>query len=103
MKVGIELISHSQTSRGTHVNSTVLAEKRPQLLEKLSKEQSISKESNINRWLKILRRQFDIWFPETIPTMKLRYELLKKNFIKEIFNSRAFIYPFLVSILYYFY
>lgn len=27
--------------------------------------------------------------------MKVRYELLRKNFVKEIFNSRAFIYPFL--------
>ncbi|CAD6644780.1 HN1_G0037220.mRNA.1.CDS.1 [Saccharomyces cerevisiae] len=95
MKAGIELISHSQAFHATHVNSMTLAEKGPQRLKKPFKEHSASKESNVSRWLKILRRQFDIWFPETIPTMKVRYELLKKNFIKEIFNSRAFIYPFL--------
>ena len=97
MKAGIELISHSQASHATHANSMTLAEKGLQRLKRPFKEHSASKESNVSRWLKIFRRQFDIWFPETIPTMKVRYELLRKNFIKEIFNSRAFIYPFLVS------
>lgn len=97
MKARVKLISHSQNSHTRDANSTTLAEKRPQPSEEPSEEDRTPKESKISRWLKVLRRQFDIWFPETIPTMKLRYELFKKNFIKEVFNSKAFMYPFLVS------
>ncbi|CAI4050995.1 Rrt8p SKDI_15G1120 [Saccharomyces kudriavzevii IFO 1802] len=94
MKQRVELISHSQYPHVADVNFTALAEKRLQPGKPFIEHTALGK-SEINRWLNILRRQFDIWFPDTISTMKRRYNLAKKNFIKEVFSSGAFIYPFL--------
>ncbi|CAI4052715.1 hypothetical protein SUVZ_15G1070 [Saccharomyces uvarum] len=95
MKPRIELISHSHNSNVTGVSSSTFAGKRLQSTVEPSKEHATLGGDKTNSWLNILRYQFEIWFPDTIPTMKLRYDLLKKNFIKEIFSSKAFIYPFL--------
>lgn len=97
MKPKIELISHTHNSNVTGVSSSTFAERRLHTTGEPSKEHATLEANKTNTWLIILRNQFEFWFPDTIPTMKLRYDLLKKNFIKEIFSSKAFIYPFLVS------
>lgn len=95
MKPKIELISHTHNSNVTGVSSSTFAERRLHTTGEPSKEHATLEANKTNTWLIILRNQFEFWFPDTIPTMKLRYDLLKKNFIKEIFSSKAFIYPFL--------
>lgn len=95
MKPKIELISYNHNSNVTGVSSSTFVENKLRPTVELSKEHANLDGNKTNSWLNILRNQFEFWFPDTIPTMKLRYDLLKKNFIKEIFSSKAFIYPFL--------